>query len=118
MTRFASMLTVAASLTVATFAEAGEIALSQPIQAASLHDKGVDMVVYYTDETSHFEVVATYVTAPAAEPRRMRMGLTDGDSVRFALPGQPSTVYTFARAEETVTVTSEPASVRVALVAE
>ena len=74
MTRFASMLTVAASLTVATFAEAGEIALSQPIQAASLHDKGVDMVVYYTDETSHFEVVATYVTAPAAEPRRMRMG--------------------------------------------
>ena len=118
MTRFVSILALTATLSAATFAKADEIALTQPTQAASVHEGGVDMVVYYTDQTSHFEVVATYLPGDADQPRRMRMGLTDGDRVSFALPGRPSTIYTFARSEEVVTVSADPAPVRVAQAAE
>jgi len=101
--------TLAATLFAATSAFAGEITLNAEMEAASLHEAGVDMVVYYTDADTHFEVVATYVEPMAKdEPLRLRMGLTDGDKVTFSLPSLPETNYTFARVGEIVSVTAVP----------
>ena len=74
MTRF--FTTIAATL-IATSAAAGEVTLEREIQAGSLHEGGVDMVVYYVDHQDHFEVVATYVS-DTTDPARIRMGLMDG----------------------------------------
>lgn len=89
-------------------AAADQITLTKAMQAASLHEGGVDMVVYYLEEADHFQVVATY--APKREPfepARMRMGLTDGDSVRFGVPGEPQVIYSFARAGDAITVSAD-----------
>lgn len=98
--------TAAALALSATAALAGEITLSEEIQGATLHEAGVDMSVYYLDKGAVFETVATYA-APGAETGRMRMGLMDGDSVSFALPGQMQTTYTFARSGAVVTVSAQ-----------
>ncbi len=90
-------------------AGADQIELSKEMQAASLHEGGVDMVVYYLEEPDHFQVVATYAPKREAyEPARMRMGLMDGDSVRFGVPGEPQVIYSFARSGNTVTVRADP----------
>lgn len=104
-----------ASLFLATSATAGEIVLEAEIQAASLNDGGVDVVVYYVEQPDHFEVVATYVekSDPTA-PARMRMALTDGTSATFALPGLPGTAYTFSRAGDEVRVMATPNGTRLA----
>lgn len=92
--------------TGAAFAD--QIELTKEMQGASLHEGGVDMVVYYLEEPDHFQVVATY--APKNEPfdpGRLRMGLRDGDSVRFGVPGQHQVIYSFARTGDTVTVSAD-----------
>ncbi len=99
----------AAALALGTgTAFADQIELSKEMQAASLHEGGVDMVVYYLEEPDHFQVVATYAPKrDAYDPARMRMGLTDGDSVRFGVPGEPQVIYSFARSGNTVTVSAD-----------
>lgn len=94
-------------------AQADQIALTAPMQAASLHEGGIDMVVYYLPRAGHFEVVATYVTGTApgtgpAAPRRLRMGLAEGDATRFSLPGQAQVTYSFARHGDRVEVEAKP----------
>ena len=109
--------TLAAALVLAAGAAvAEEIVLSSPMQGASLHEGGIDMAVYYLDQDDHFEVVATY--APKREPyepSRFRLALTDGDSMRFALPGEEQVMYSFVRTGATVKVTVGPADVTQAL---
>ncbi len=113
---FKFALTTAAAIFAATSVFAGEITLNAEMEAASLHEAGVDMVVYYTDADTHYEVVATYVEPRAKdEPLRMRMGLVDGDEVTFALPMLPETAYTFARKG---TVVSVKATLQGAIVAQ
>lgn len=105
----------AAALFAATHVFAGEIKLNTAMEAASLHEAGVDMVVYYMDADTHFEVVATYVEPTAKdEPLRMRMGLNDGDQVTFSLPEHPATNYTFARTGATVSVNAVPTGDQIA----
>ena len=97
-------------------AAADEIELTSPMQGASLHEGGIDMVVFYLDQDDHFEVVATY--APQREPyepSRFRLAMADGDTMRFALPGEDQVMYSFARAGTTVSVTAGPADVTQAL---
>lgn len=100
--------TFAAAAALALFAQgatAEEIALEAPMAGASLHTGGIDMVVYYMDRSDHFEVVATYALSDApSEPARLRMGLADGDSARFGLPGEPHVRYEFSRSGATVRV--------------
>ena len=103
MTRFFTIL--AASL-IAAAAAAGEITLEREIQAGSLHDGGVDMVVYYVDQHDHFEVVATYVS-DTTQPARIRMGLMDGDATTFGLPGFAGRTYSFSRTGDIVRVRSD-----------
>ena len=72
----------AAAMFATGSAHAANIELTKEIQGASIHEDGVDMVVYYTHAGEAFEVVATYVEdGDAATPYRMRMALRDGDSV-------------------------------------
>ncbi len=54
---------IAPAMTIAfsTIAQAAEVELARPIQAGSLHENGVDMVVYYTNQDQVLDVVATYV---------------------------------------------------------
>lgn len=108
MNRIKTTALAAAAILVGSFAQAGEIELTKPIAAASLHEPGVDMVVYYTEAANGYDVVATYIeTQEPAQPYRMIMTLNDGDNVTFHLPGYKDTNYTFVRSGETVRVTSE-----------
>lgn len=100
----------AAFATLSGFAQAETIEMTGPAQAAVLHDGAMDMVVYYVDHGDHFEVVATYnAKAGPFDPQRLRMGLADGDSTQFSLPGQLDTVYYFEREGESVLVQADPA---------
>lgn len=86
-------------------ARADAIRLESAHAAASLHDGGVDMVVYYREHPDHFEVVATYMPHVGPyDPHRLRMGLSDGDAVSFGLPGYISTLYRFSRSGNVVAV--------------
>ena len=79
-------------------AQAGTLEMTRPVQAVTLHDGAVDMVAYYLDRDDHYEVVVTYAAqAESASLRRLRVGLADGDSTRFSLPGHREIVYSFTR---------------------
>lgn len=104
--------TVAAAIFASAIA-AEEITLKSEIEGRSLHGGGVDMAVYYLDRQDHFEVVATYIS-PAYGPARIRMGLVDGDSTTFGLPGLSGRTYTFARIGDEVHVSTEAVPQRVA----
>ena len=104
-----NLITAAAIFAASAFAAQAEmVELEAPMQAQSLHTGGVDMVVYYTDEDDHLQLVATYVDQiEGNEPSRIRMGLQDGDATSFSLPGHPHLIYDFARAGVTVSVNAE-----------
>lgn len=90
-------------------ASADQIDLLKPMQAASLHEGQVDMVVYYLDAGDRLDVFATYApNREPFEPARLRMSLADGDAVRFGLPGERQVIYGFARTGTTVSVTADP----------
>ena len=111
MNRFIISIATAAAMFATVPAHAAEIELSREIQGASIHERGVDMVVYYTKAGELLEVVATYVEdGDARNPSRIRMGMADGDAVKFALPGRRGLHYAFSRTGETVRVVTEPAS--------
>ena len=94
---------------VAGPAVAGEAAMTQAIEAASLHDGAVDLVAYYQPATDGtLEVTATYAGRDGGAPARLVMELADGDAVQFALPGHRETLYSFVRAGNRVTVTAAP----------
>lgn len=98
-------LMAAAFALIASTAQADEITLQAPMAAASLHDGGIDMVVYFMDRDDHYEVVATYATvANPVDPARLRMGLADGDRTEFSLPGLSHVSYAFSRTGQTVRV--------------
>ena len=89
-------------------AGADEIRLDAPRTGLSLHEGGIDMVVYYLDEGETFQVQAAYAPRrDAARPRRLRMHLSEGDRLTLGLPGQPHVGYTFARTGGGVSVSAE-----------
>jgi len=100
---------LASILSAAAFsAQADTISLNSPMQAASLHEGGIDMVVYYLDEEDHFQLVANYLDiTDTTTPLRIRMGLTDGDRTSFQLPGLPHVIYSFERTGTKVVATAD-----------
>jgi hypothetical protein len=91
-------------------AMADETALSGPIQAGSLHDGPLDMVLYYVPVAGDLlEVTGTYAPKDGGEARRFVMVLSEGDAVAFAMPGHRQARYRFARRGTTVTASVEPA---------
>lgn len=111
MNRFIISIAAAAAIFSTTPVHAAEIELSREIQGASIHEDGVDMVVYYTRAGDLLQVVATYVAEDdARSPSRIRMGMADGDRVKLALPGRKGLHYAFSRTGDSVRVVTEPVS--------
>ncbi len=103
-----SIATLTAGLLVlpASHAAADSIRLETPMAAASLHDGGFDMVVYYLERGDDLHVVATYVAHRAPDaPARLRLDLTEGDHMSFHLPG---VMYSFSRAGRSLAVEATP----------
>lgn len=106
---FAATAIAFISLGASAAISADSIRLETPLAGASLRAGDTDMAVYYVDRGDHFEVVATYALHNGPyDPARLRMGLSDGDSVSFGLPGQTGYLYRFARDGSSVTVAAEP----------
>ena len=95
---------ILAAALLAAPAAAEQVTLAAPIQAGSLHDGPLDMVLYYLPVAGGLlEVTGTYAPKGRGEARRFVMGLSDGDAVSFAMPGYPQATYRFGRAGATVT---------------
>ncbi|MDP5220586.1 hypothetical protein Q5Y75_25700 [Ruegeria sp. 2205SS24-7] len=106
---FAATVIACISLGASAAISADSIRLNAPQAGASLRAGDIDMTVYYVDHGDHFEVVATYALYNGPyDPARLRMGLSDGDSVSFGLPGQTGYLYRFARNRSSVAVSAEP----------
>ncbi|UVC18051.1 hypothetical protein [Mesorhizobium onobrychidis] len=104
--------TLSASLLAALFltspAFAEEATLGRPIEGGSLHEGYLDMVAYYVPvDGDLLEVTATFAPKIGGDPLRVVMGLADGDSVAFSMPGHQNELYAFSRSGEAVTVSSE-----------
>jgi hypothetical protein len=117
----AASVTAVAGITVAVAAVllagptlAEQTTMSRAIEAASLHEGPLDMVAYYQPAPGGvLEVTATFASRDArAEPKRIVMGLGEGDDVAFAMPGYPQALYRFVRAGESVTVSVRPVRTR------
>jgi hypothetical protein len=104
--------TLGASLLAALFlttpALAEDATVGRPIEGGSLHEGGLDMVVYYVPvDGGRLEVTATFAPKGGGDPLRVVMGLADGDSVAFSMPGHQDSLYAFSRSGEKVTVSTE-----------
>jgi hypothetical protein len=98
---FAAIL---AATLLAAPAVAEQVTLAAPIQARSLHEGPLDMVLYYLPVAgSLLEVTGTYAPKGPGKARRFVMALSDGDVISFAMPGYPQATYRFGRAGATVT---------------
>ena len=81
--------------------------LDRPIEAGSLHEGQLDMVVYYVPvDGGLLEVTATFAPKTGGDPLRIVMGLADSDSVAFSMPGHEDSLYAFSRSGEEVTASS------------
>jgi hypothetical protein len=97
-----------AALFVATPAFAEETTIGRPIEGGGLHEGSLDMVVYYVPADGDLlEVTATFAPKTGGNPLRVVMGLADGDSVAFSMPCHQSSLYSFSRSGEEVTVSTE-----------
>jgi hypothetical protein len=96
-----------AALFLATPAFAEEVTVGRPIEGGSLHEGGLDMVVYYVPvDGDLLEVTATFAPKGGGDPLRVVMALADGDSVPFSMPGHQGSLYALSRSGEEVTVSS------------
>jgi hypothetical protein len=112
----ATLFAAAIFAATAGAAAAETISLNAPMQAASVHEGGIDMVVYFTEKDDHYHVVATYAdSASAFAPARIQMGLQDGDDVSFSLPGLTHVSYGFERTGNAVSVSANLIGATVAL---
>ena len=97
-----------AALFLATPAFAEQVTIERPIEGGSLHEGRLDMVVYYFPvDGDLLEVTATFALKGGGDPLRVVMGLADGDSVAFSMPGHQHSLYAFSRSGEEVTVSSD-----------
>jgi hypothetical protein len=102
-----------AALFLATPAFAGDVTIRRPIEGGSLHEGRLDMVAYYVPVGGDvLKVTATFAPKGAGEPLRVVMGLADRDSVTFSIPGHQSSLYTFSRSGQAVTISTGAATQR------
>ena len=85
------------------------VTLDAPRAGETLNSREIVMSVYFTEaEDGALEVVATYLDAAEDQPRRIVMALSDGDTLKFGLPGHAGKLYQFARNGDAVTVSETP----------
>ena len=99
-------LLAALFLTTPAFSE--EVTISRAMAAGSLHEGPLDMVAYWLEGSEgSLELTATFRDrATDDEPMRIVMPMQDGDALSFSMPGYPSLLYTFARAQSDVTISA------------
>lgn len=86
---------------------ADTVTLRQPISTQSIETSDIAVVVYYTERSPYFRVVATYVRAEAPkQARRVRVALTDGDAVLVAVPGASGARIGFKRVGGSIIVST------------
>jgi hypothetical protein len=108
-------LSLSAALLAAVPALAGEVRVSRPIEAVSLHEGALDMVAYFTElEDGAYEVVATFAEKSGTNPMRVTLAVDDGDNVHFAVPGHKGSLYGFTRESDVLNVSVEDVPVRAA----
>jgi hypothetical protein len=107
---------LATALLAATLAlplAAGQVELTRSIEAGSLHEGPLDMVVYWVEAADdHMEVTATFMPraySPTSTPMRVVMAMADGDNVAFSMPGFSQALYRFTRSGGRVVVSVRPA---------
>ncbi|WP_084029314.1 hypothetical protein [Bradyrhizobium sp. LMTR 3] len=98
-----------AALFLATPAFAEKATVVRPVEGGSLHVGRLDMAVYYVPvDGDLLEVTATFAPKKGGgDPLRVVMGLADGDSVAFSMPGYQDSLYAFSRSGEKVTVSTK-----------
>ena len=97
-----------AALFLATPALAEEVTIGRPIEGGSLHEGHLDMVAYYVPvDGDLLEVTATFAPKTGDDPLRVIMGLANGDSVAFSMPGHQDSLYAFSRSGKEVTVSTK-----------
>lgn len=97
-----------AALFLTTPAFADETTVARPIEGSSLHAGRLDMAVYYVPVDGNIlEVTAIFAPKGGGHPLRVVMGLADGDSVAFSMPGHHELLYAFSRSGEKVSVSTE-----------
>jgi hypothetical protein len=107
MTRRTLSLSLLTALFLATPALADKVTVGRPIEAGSLHAGRLDMVVYHVPvDGDLLEVTATFAPKGGGDPMRVVMGLAEGDSVAFSMPGYQDSFYAFSRSGEEVTVSA------------
>lgn len=85
------------------------LVLSVPMQGGTLQTRDSDVSAYWMDKEGGFEVTAFYVTKAAPEETlRVQMLLSPGDKVSFGLPGDNSTLFTFAADDGSVSISDTP----------
>ena len=96
-----------AALFFATPAFAEEASIGRPIEGGSLHEGHLDLVAYYVPVDGNLmEVTATFAPKTGGDPLRVVMGLADGDSVAFSMPGHQDSLYAFSRSGKEVTIST------------
>ena len=91
------------------------VVLDDPLAGATLSSGAITMSIYFTEAAGDaFEVVVTYLDDAAQDqPRRIVLALSDGENLRFGLPGHQGKLYEFGRNGDAVTIseaTAHPAS--------
>ncbi len=107
MTRRTLSASLLVALSFATPALAEEATIERQIEGGSLHEGSLDMVAYYVPVDGNLlEVTATFAPKAGGDPLRVVMGLANGDSVAFSMPGHQGSPYAFSRSGGKVTVSS------------
>ncbi|CAM3405040.1 hypothetical protein PANO111632_17860 [Paracoccus nototheniae] len=110
------LLSTIASLSLGLPAMAEVAVLSAPLQAASLHTGALDMAAYrITLPDGAHEVTAMFRGRDSDQPQRIVMRLQGRDEVRFAMPDEPQTLYTFTSTGNAVEISAQRAPVQLAL---
>ncbi len=111
---FTKLSAFALALAAAAPVFADQTVMTRPIEAGVLATEDLNLVAYYTPAAQDglLEVTATWAATDGGEPRRLVMGLQDGDQVSFSLPGHMDTRFTFSREEEVVRITATPVVAR------
>lgn len=103
------------TLAVAVVAHAGEVRLTDTIQAGILNEGAIDMVVYSVRRDSDLEVVATYADRnDDSGSHRLVMLMAPGDDLKLGLPGHREMLFRFVRDEQGILVQSAPVGRRLA----
>lgn len=95
---------------------ADTVILDKEKSGHSLHDGGINMVLYYEKNKGSHTVVATYATKEnPAEAYRFKVSLSEQARVHYFVPGSSKIYYQFERSGDKITISTVTQSQKHAL---